>query len=62
MDRVTKLPDEWHTLAHSSNGVIAAMANKDQTRVATQFHPEVIHSEYGMTVIKNFVYSTQRNI
>jgi len=21
-----------------------------------QFHPEVIHSEFGMTVIKNFVY------
>ena len=21
-----------------------------------QFHPEVIHSEFGMTVIKNFVF------
>ena len=57
MDRVTKLPDGWHTLAHSSNGVIAAMANKNQTRVATQFHPEVVHSKEGKNILKNFLFN-----
>ncbi len=27
MDRVSRIPDGWHTLAHSSNGVVAAIAN-----------------------------------
>ena len=47
MDRVSELPNGWHMLAHSSNGVLAAMANHDQSRVATQFHPEVAHTEEG---------------
>jgi len=57
MDRVTKLPTGWHTLAHSSNGVIAAMSNKDQSRVATQFHPEVAHTEAGEQILNNFLFS-----
>ena len=57
MDRVTQLPDGWQTLAHSSNGIIAAMANADQTRVATQFHPEVVHTEEGDLFLKNFLFN-----
>mgnify|MGYP001171781935 CR=1 FL=1 len=57
MDRVTKLPEGWHTLAHSSNGVIAAMSNKEGTRFATQFHPEVIHTEVGEKILNNFLFS-----
>ena len=53
MDRVTKIPDGWHTLAHSSNGVIAAMSNEDQSIVATQFHPE-LSGEVGLKFLKNF--------
>ena len=56
MDRVTKIPDGWHTLAHSSNGVIAAMSNEDQSIVATQFHPEVAHTDEGKILIKNFLF------
>ncbi|SVD50711.1 uncharacterized protein METZ01_LOCUS403565, partial [marine metagenome] len=56
MDRVTKMPEGWKVLAHSSNGVVAAMANGDQTRVATQFHPEVAHTESGSTIINNFLF------
>ena len=56
MDRVSKIPNGWHTLAHSSNGVIAAMANEDQSRVATQFHPEVAHTEAGKIILNNFLF------
>ena len=57
MDRVSELPNGWHMLAHSSNGVIAAMANHDQSRVATQFHPEVAHTEEGETLLNNFLFN-----
>ena len=55
-DRVSQIPDGWHTLAHSSNGVVAAMSNEDQTRVGTQFHPEVTHTEEGETILRNFLF------
>ena len=57
MDRVSELPNGWHMLAHSSNGVVAAMANHDQSRVATQFHPEVAHTEEGETLLNNFLFN-----
>ena len=44
MDQVTKVPEEWKILARSSNDVIAAISNEDNTRIATQFHPEVARS------------------
>ncbi len=57
MDRVTKLPDGWEVLAYSSNQIIAAMSNKDQSRVATQFHPEVAHSHEGVSILRNFLFN-----
>jgi len=57
MDRVTKLPDGWEVLAYSSNQIIASMSNKDQSRVATQFHPEVAHSHEGVSILRNFLFN-----
>ena len=34
MDQVTKVPEEWKILARSSNDVIAAISNEDNTRIA----------------------------
>ena len=56
-DLVEKIPDGWHVLAYSSYGVIAAMANEDQTRVATQFHPEVHHTKEGQKILSNFLFN-----
>ncbi|MBT3180721.1 MAG: glutamine-hydrolyzing GMP synthase [Candidatus Marinimicrobia bacterium] len=57
MDRVSRIPDGWNVLAHSSNGIVAAMANHDQTRVATQFHPEVAHTKEGQSILRNFLFN-----
>ena len=55
-DQVTKVPNGWEVLAESSNGVIAAMMNKKKSLVATQFHPEVQHTEDGLKMLENFLF------
>ena len=56
MDQVTKVPDNWEVIAASTNGVVAALINRQQNRIATQFHPEVSHTEEGGHLLKNFLF------
>ena len=56
MDQVTLMPEGWEIIAHSSNNIVAAMANRDHTRIATQFHPEVSHTEEGNILLNNFLF------
>jgi len=60
MDQVTKVPDNWKIFAKSSNGVIAGLVNKNQTRIATQFHPEVSHTEEGNILLNNFLFNVAK--
>ena len=55
-DSVKDLPAGFVTLAHTSNTHEAAIAFHHQSFYGVQFHPEVVHSTDGMTLIKNFVY------
>ncbi len=55
-DQVVKLPAGWQVLAESSNGVIAAIGDTSQQRYAVQFHPEVIHTVDGHTILNNFLF------
>ncbi len=55
-DRALHVPKGWELLAVSSNGIIAAIANKEQNRFAVQFHPEVSHTENGNLIIHNFLF------
>ena len=54
-DSVKSLPDSFIKLAHTTNTPAAAIASHSQLMYGVQFHPEVVHSTYGMQVIKNFV-------
>ena len=56
-DSINFLPEGFKRIAHTENTAHAAIANKEKNLFGVQFHPEVIHSEFGMNVIKNFVYS-----
>ena len=56
MDTVDRIPEDWMVTSHSSNGVIASLQNKHETRIATQFHPEVIHTEAGNQILSNFLF------
>ncbi len=53
-DRVDMLPDGFERIAYSDNSPYAAIYDKRREIYALQFHPEVHHSEYGTTILKNF--------
>ncbi len=55
-DQVTKAPQGFEVLAESENTPIAAMWNEKQNLYGVQFHPEVVHTENGQTILNNFLF------
>ena len=55
-DSCTKLPEGFSVLAYTKNTPCAAISNPEQKLFGVQFHPEVVHSEGGIALIRNFVY------
>jgi GMP synthase (glutamine-hydrolysing) len=55
-DSCTQLPEGFSILAHTNNTPCAAISNPEQKLFGVQFHPEVVHSEGGIALIRNFVY------
>ncbi|MFM7363204.1 MAG: glutamine-hydrolyzing GMP synthase [Cuspidothrix sp.] len=55
-DSVTTMPDGFKILAHTDNTPCAAIADHDKKLYGVQFHPEVVHSQGGLALIRNFVY------
>lgn len=54
-DKVKRMPRGFARIGLSRNTSIAAFANFDRRLYGVQFHPEVAHTEYGKTILKNFV-------
>ncbi len=59
-DTVYKLPKEFEILAHTENTPVAAFKHKEKAIYGLQWHPEVIHTEDGMKMIKNFIFEVCR--
>ena len=55
-DFVTKMPQGFHTSAHTTNTPIAAISNPKRKIFAVQFHPEVTHTEKGSQILSNFLF------
>ncbi|MDP2675443.1 MAG: glutamine-hydrolyzing GMP synthase [Dehalococcoidia bacterium] len=53
-DQVVTLPPGFRSLAYSDSSPIAVMGN-DAGVIGLQFHPEVVHTPQGQTLIENFV-------
>jgi GMP synthase (glutamine-hydrolysing) len=53
-DRVRALPEGFEVIATSANSPFAAVAHRTRPLVGVQFHPEVVHSEGGDVVLRNF--------
>jgi len=54
-DRVAELPPGFKSLAYSENSATAIVGNGSGI-FGLQFHPEVVHTPDGKTLIENFLY------
>jgi GMP synthase (glutamine-hydrolysing) len=59
-DKMEALPPGWKILAHSANSPIAASRDHTGRFFSLQFHPEVVHTERGRDILKNFVFGICR--
>jgi GMP synthase (glutamine-hydrolysing) len=56
-DQVKRLPRGFHIAAHSRNTPYAAMEDPQKKIYGLQFHPEVVHTQRGLDLIKNFIFN-----
>ncbi len=55
-DAVKTVPEGFGVSAHTGGSPVAAMENPEKKFYGVQFHPEVMHTVYGMDILKNFLY------
>jgi GMP synthase (glutamine-hydrolysing) len=55
-DRVLRLPPGFGVLATSGNSPFAAVRHETRPIYGLQFHPEVVHTEGGSELLRNFVH------
>ena len=56
-DRIERMPEGFHAIAHTDNSPTAAMADEERKFYGVQFHPEVVHTPQGVQILRNFVYT-----
>ena len=54
-DEAKVVPDNFEIIGHTENARAAAISNKQKSVYGIQFHPEVVHTENGNEILKNFV-------
>jgi GMP synthase (glutamine-hydrolysing) len=55
-DTVKTLPPGFHAIAYSKNSPYAAIEEPQRRMYGLQFHPEVVHTQKGLSLIKNFLF------
>ncbi len=60
-DTVLKPPKGFVSLGSTENCPVAAMADSKRRLYAVQFHPEVVHTPQGKTILQNFVALCEAN-
>ncbi|MBP5192849.1 MAG: glutamine-hydrolyzing GMP synthase [Eubacterium sp.] len=56
-DYIAEVPEGFKISAHTKDCPAAAMECQEKGFYATQFHPEVMHTEQGKELIHNFIYN-----
>ncbi len=54
-DEAEQIPDGFKVIGHTENAKAAAIASEKKSIYGIQFHPEVVHTEQGTSILKNFV-------
>jgi GMP synthase (glutamine-hydrolysing) len=55
-DTVFSIPSEYEVLAHTENCPVAAFRHNKKPIYGLQWHPEVVHTEKGMQMLRNFIF------
>lgn len=55
-DTVTEAPPDFTVVGSTDDCRIAAMQDVDRRLFGLQFHPEVVHTEFGTEIYRNFVF------
>ncbi len=55
-DYVARQPEGFSVVATSANAPVAAMADAGRQLYALLFHPEVVHTEHGLDILRNYAY------
>lgn len=56
-DKITQLPKGFRAVATTENSDYAAIEHPEKSFFGLQFHPEVVHTPKGKTIISNFVHA-----
>ncbi len=56
-DLITKIPNGFTINATTDNTPICVVSNEEKRIFGLQFHPEVVHTEYGKTILNNFLFN-----
>ena len=54
-DHIIRLADNFDVIARTENAPIAAVKDSTRPVYGVQFHPEVVHTEFGREILHNFV-------
>jgi GMP synthase (glutamine-hydrolysing) len=55
-DFVQAAPSGFSVVATSANAPVAAMVDAERRLYALLFHPEVVHTDHGLEILRNFAY------
>lgn len=55
-DHVTEVPAGFEVLATTESCPVTVYGNVEKRVYGVQFHPEVVHSQYGNKILENFLY------
>jgi GMP synthase (glutamine-hydrolysing) len=55
-DTVYGLPERYEMLAYTESCPVAAFRHKTRQIYGLQWHPEVVHTENGMKMLRNFIF------
>ncbi|MBP5321739.1 MAG: glutamine-hydrolyzing GMP synthase, partial [Kiritimatiellae bacterium] len=59
-DQVAFMPEGFKASARSLACPIAAMRNETKKFYGLQFHPEVVHTQFGIDILENFIFGVCR--
>lgn len=54
-DEAEQVPSSFKIIGHTESARAAAIADQNNSIYGIQFHPEVVHTEQGTEILKNFV-------